>query len=209
MPYVLIDESGRLPDPRDRFVVIAAVVVETLTAIEKAFLKVRRKIPRKGKRRKERHLELKYSLMGEQTRQQVLKTLETIDFYSYVLVVDKQGRKIRDTPENYGLLISETLRSLRRTFFNINIEHILIDRHFTSIHQQQKVNAVIEKRLNKMLFVQHIDSSQNPVIAVADFIAGTVRESQFRKTRGSNSGISKKIVNVRNVSWRELKSGNL
>lgn len=207
MTYVLIDESGRLHDPRDRFVVIAAVVVESLTALEKAFLKVRRKIPRKGKRRKERHLELKYSLMGERTRQQVLKALETIDFHAYVLVVDKQGRKIRDTPENYGLLISETLRSLRRAISNV--EHILIDRHFTSIHQQHKVNTIVQKRLKKMLFIQHIDSSQNPVISVADFIAGNVRENQVYKTLMFDFRISKKIVKVIRVSWRALKSGNL
>ncbi len=73
MRYALIDEGGRLYDPRDRILVISAVVSPTLVGLDKIVNKARERIPVKGKRRRERLSEIKFSLCGDKTREYVLR----------------------------------------------------------------------------------------------------------------------------------------
>lgn len=57
------------------------------------------------------------------------------------------------------------------------------------------------------VFVEHLDSLQNPVISLADFVAGAVR---YYYTRGDNRFrkiIEGKIFKEKTLSWKQLKSG--
>lgn len=205
MRYALIDESGRLYDPEDKILVIAVLVTQSLVGLDKVIIKIRRKIPHKGKRKTERFLELKFSLSGDKTRKLILKEIAKLEAKIYLLVVDKQGRRIKDNPEHYALLISKALVQPFRK--NSQLEHILIDRHFTSINQQEKFNILLQKSFHRSLFVEHLDSSQNQVITLADFIAGAIRlsytgqETHFREM--FNSLIKGETI----TTWKQLKSG--
>src|SRR3989338_2442598 len=129
MPYTLIDESGRLTDPGDKILVLVALITENLSELEKIIIRARRRIPTKGKRRKERLSELKFSLTGDNTRLFVLKELAKQKVSVYSLVIDKGGRKITDDPSNYALLIGKVLKLSLSD--HPRLTHILIDRHFT------------------------------------------------------------------------------
>ncbi len=110
MNYALIDESGRIYDPNDKILVFAVILAENLSELEKIIIKARQRIPKKGKRKYERLSEIKFSLTGDNTRQFILKELVRYKVKIYALIIDKQGRKIHDTPENYALLIGRVLK---------------------------------------------------------------------------------------------------
>lgn len=203
MRYALIDESGRLYDPNDRVLVLAVLVTSTLLGVDKIIPKIRNKIPYKGKRRKERLAEIKFSLAGDRTRQLVLEAIAQQKVKIYLLVVDKRGRKIEDNPENYALLLASVLRKPLNE--NPQLEHILIDRHFTYVSQREKFNNLLQKRLGRTIFIEHLDSQQNSVISLADFIAGAVRHACVRGDERFKKIIDNLVVDKRMVTWQQLK----
>lgn len=203
MRYALIDESGRLYDPRDKILVFAVLVARTLVGLDKIIPKARSKIPRKGRRKRERLAEIKFSLAGDKTRKLVLEEIAKRKIKIYILVVDKERRKIKDNPRNYALLVSESLRKALGE--NLRLEHVLIDRHFTFVTQREKFNNLLQEDFKREIFIDHLDSQQNPVISLADFVAGAIRhayvhnDDQFRKI------IDRMIKGEKSVTWRELK----
>lgn len=205
MRYALIDESGRLYDPEDRILVFTALAVKSLTGLDKIVSKARDRIPRKGKEKKKRFSEIKFSLAGDNTRQFILKEIARQKLKIYLLVINKEGRKIKDNPENYALLINNLLKKIIEE--NPKFEHILIDRHFTFITQRERFNDFVQKRFKRPLFIEHLDSLQNPIITLADFIAGAVRFAYFKKNNQFKDLIRDSISDEKVLSWRELKSG--
>lgn len=205
MHYALIDESGRIYDHNDKILIFAVLVVENLSILEKIIIRARQRIPKKGKRRLERLSEIKFSLTGDKTRLFILKELAKQNVKIYVLVVNKQGRKIKDDPTNYSLLIGIILKSALAD--NSQITHIFIDRHFTFITQRERLNTSLRKMFDGKLFIEHVDSLQNSVITLADFVAGAIRFSYVRKDNIFRECIKNLIVEEKLKTWREIKSG--
>ena len=205
MPYVLIDESGRVTDPGDRILVLVALITENLSELEKIIIRARRRIPTKGKRRKERLSELKFSLTGDNTRLFVLKELAKQKVSVYSLVIDKGGRKITDDPSNYALLIGKVLKLSLSD--HPRLTHILIDRHFTFITQREAFNLNLQRRFGSSLFIEHVDSLQNPVITLVDFVAGAFRIAYTKQNTQFLECIKDLVVIEKKVTWREIKSG--
>lgn len=170
MYFALVDESGRLADPDDRILVIAALVTRSLVGLDKIIPQARRKIPTKGKHKKELKLaEIKFSTTGDKTRERVFKLIS--------------ATAIKKSP---------------------NLSHVLIDRRFTYITQREKFNDILQKSLKKKLFVEHLDSQQNTVISLADFVAGAARFAAISKSSRFKKFIKKLIVSEESLTWREL-----
>lgn len=205
MQYALIDESGRLYDQNDRILVFTAIVAENLSALEKIVIRARERIPRKGKRKKERLSEIKFSLTGDKTRFYILNELAKQKIAIYVLVVDKQGRKIADDPLNYALLIEEVLKKPLTDY--PNLAHILIDRHFTFITQRERFNRYLQNKISQRLFIEHVDSLQNPVITLADFVAGAVRMTYTKGIEQFKKCFEELVKEEETKTWRQIKSG--
>ncbi len=121
----------------------------------------------------------------------------------YLLVVDKQGRKIRDNPENYALLLSKVLR--KPLSENRKLEHILIDRHFTYVTQREKFDDLLRKKLKQAVFIEHLDSQQNSVISLADFAAGAIRHAYAHDDNSFRRIIDDLIVEEKFITWKQLK----
>lgn len=79
--------------------VVGVDMPEILLDINK---KIRKKIRRQKK--KEKVLEIKFYQAGERTKLAFLKELSRSPIDIFVLVVDKKGRKIPDTPLNFAVL---------------------------------------------------------------------------------------------------------
>lgn len=203
MNYALIDESGRIYDPNDKILVFAVIVTNNLSGLEKIIIKARQRIPEKGRRRRERLSEIKFSLTGDNTRLFILKGLTKYQVKIYSLIIDKQGRKIQDNPENYAILIEELLRTVIRD--NPKLTHILIDRHFTYITQRERFNLYIQKKFSSRLFIEHVDSLQNPVITLADFVAGAIRVAYVKQIHEFKECIKDLITEDKLVTWKEIK----
>lgn len=205
MKYILIDESGRLYDPEDRILVFSAVVTDNLTELERIIVKARKRIPKKGNRRKERLSEIKFSLAGGKTKRFILQELAKQKLKIYNLIIDKGGRKIIDNPKTYALLIGEILKILLPD--NPQLSHIIIDRHFTFITQREIFNHQLQKQFGDKLFIEHVDSLQNPIITLADFVAGAVRIAYSKKQPEFIEYIKNIIATEKLTTWREIKSG--
>lgn len=203
MNYALLDESGRIYDPNDKILVFGVIVAENLSELEKIIIKARRRIPKKGKRKQERLSEIKFSLTGDNTRLFILKELAKHQVKIYALIIDKQGRKIEDEPENYALLISMTLKAAIKD--NPKLAHILLDRHFTYITQREKFNRSIQKKLSRQIFIEHVDSLQNPIITLADFIAGAIRVAYVKQNFQFKDCFKNLILKEKLTTWKEIK----
>ena len=195
--FVIIDESGRLHDPNDRFLVFAAVVTETLVNLDKIIPQVKKTLPKKTKL-----AEIKFSTTGDKTRRKVLEKTKNRGLTIFYLVVDKEGRKIKDTPENYALLVSALLQKIHKYF--PSAKHIIIDRHFTFVTQREKFNELLQKLAGKDLFVEHLDSQQNSIVSLPDFVAGAIRVG-YSKNEGTYAGIIEPLVKDHiSTTWKEL-----
>ena len=198
MRFAIIDESGRLYDPNDRFLVFAAVVGESLVNLDKIIPAIKKNLPKKKKL-----AEIKFSTTGEKTKIKVLNEISKRRLKLFILVVDKQGRKIQDSPDNYSFLISTLLNKVFAKYPTVS--HIIIDRHFTWVTQREKFNDLVQKELKKQLFLEHLDSQQNTIVSLPDFIAGSERiahsKNEPKYVQIINKQVEKRII----TTWRNLK----
>lgn len=198
MRFAIIDESGRLYDPNDRFLIFAAVVVDSLVNLDKIIPAIKKVLPRKKKL-----AEMKFSTTGEKTKIKVLNAIKERRLKLFVLVVDKQGRKIVDSPENYSLLISTLLKKIFIRYPAVS--HIIIDRHFTWVTQRERFNDFVQKELKKQLFIEHLDSQQNTIISLPDFIAGAQRVAHSKNEPKYVEIVDKQVEGRVVTTWKELK----
>src|SRR3989344_5360032 len=198
MRFVIIDESGRLYDPNDRFLIFAAVVVDSLVSLDKIIPAIKKVLPSKKKL-----AEIKFSTTGEKTKIKVLAEIKRRNLKIFGLVVDKQGRKIVDSPENYSLLISTLLKKILVKYPTVS--HIIIDRHFTWVTQRERFNDFVQKELKKQLFIEHLDSQQNTIISLSDFIAGAQRVAHSKNELKYIEIVDKQVEKRIITTWRNLK----
>lgn len=200
---IFIDESGTLPDVKDKYIVITALVSYNPIELKNILPKFRRKIPTKGLRKKERVLrELKFHYVGDITRRKVLEEIVDKNIDIYALVIDKMGRKIADTPQNYGKIIKTLITYLTKR--KDIIKEIYIDKHFGDKETTNKFQALLKENLGRRIKLIQIDSIHDSRIDLVDFVAGAI----FRKYRVSDTNfyniISSKIIMERLKKWNEL-----
>lgn len=198
MRFAIIDESGRLFDPNDRFLVFAAVITDSLVNLDKIIPSVKEHLPKKT-----RLAEIKFSTTGDKTKIRVLEEIHKRKLRLFTLVIDKEGRKIKDNPENYAFLVATLLKRILKEYSDVN--HIIIDRHFSWVRQREQFNEILIKRLNEPLFIEHLDSQQNTIISLADFVAGAVRVVYSKKESGFIEKIDDLIERQIITSWRDLR----
>lgn len=196
---IFIDESGTLPDIADKYIVLAALVASNPQGLEKILPKFRKKIPSKGSRKKEKRVrEFKLHYVGDITRRRVLEEIISKNIKIYLLVVNKMGRKIKDTPENYGKLIKNlTLYLIKKE----NPKEILIDKHFGNKGDTEKLQSILDSISNKVNF-QQADSVADPRIDLADFVAGAT----LRKLRADDETFYNIILPK--IIWEKIKDWN-
>ena len=114
-----------------------------------------------------------------------------------------RGRKIEDSPENYSLLISTLLKKVFAKYPTVS--HIIIDRHFTWVTQREKFNDLVQKELRKPLFLEHLDSQQNTIVSLPDFVAGAERITHGKKEPKYIQIVEKQVEKRIITTWRELK----
>lgn len=196
---IFIDESGTLPDPKDRVIVVAAVGTENLSELDLIFKSVK-----KRRRLSEKPLELKFYQAGIKTKTLFFSKLSQQPISIFLLVVDKAGRKIPDSPENFavlcGLLLSEIIH------FYPNIQSINFDRHFHKAQDEELFNKTLLNFLdNRRLQIEHVDSKENYHVNVADMVAGATLAMMSGKDNSFYEMIKDKIVSEIKINWPEAK----
>lgn len=197
--YIYIDESGTLPDPKDKVIVVAAVGVIFPNQIENIF---RNKSWRQNLKNK--NAELKFYTAGIKTKVAALKEIAKNDFAIFILVIDKNGRKIIDNPENFAtiswLLVEDVLN------FCPNVSQIIFDRHFTQEEKIDEFNKFLVELLNRQITIKHVDSKLNEGVNVSDIIAGATLAQETGKGNQFYNLIAKKVISVKKINWPEAKA---
>jgi len=204
--YILIDESGTLPDPKDKFIVIVGVGVRKIKEANNLISRILKSL----RQRKIRIREVKFYYAGEQTKRQILSGIVLVGFEIFAIVIDKKGRKIVDTPENFALLVSELINEINLWQPKRNLE-ITIDRHFHRKKDEEGFNKFLQRYIVKNLIynTKHIDSQQNFIINLADFVAGSILAKYNKNNFQFYNIVKENILLEKIVNWPELKRKSL
>ena len=194
---VFIDESGTLPDPKDKVVVIAAVGTQLSQDLRRLAQKVREKT-------KIRSGEVKFYRAGERTKTIFLKELAKLEVDLFVLAVEKQGQKIPDTPENFAFLCDLLLKECQ-IFYGDRIEKIVFDRHFFRKHDQEIFNKYLKQFINPKTQIIHIDSQKNPAVSAADMLAGSFLWQQTGKEERFYQLVKPLVIVEKRINWKEAR----
>ncbi|MBI2310136.1 DUF3800 domain-containing protein [Candidatus Collierbacteria bacterium] len=196
---VYLDESGTLPDPRDPAVVVAAISTQTPQRL-KSMTKIIRKHYAKSN-----PPEIKFYRAGDRTKKKFLEKLAAQDVEIFVLIVEKQNQSITDSPENFALLCWLLLEDCL-LYYQHQIKHVVLDRHFQRTIDQDKFNQVLTSLLDEPLSPVHVDSQTEPLVNVADMVAGSVLWAQTGKDNVFYQIIRTKIVSERVIKWKQIKT---
>jgi hypothetical protein len=206
--YIYGDESGSLADLASKVIIIA--LLTTLNPSELRFIvkKVyRQSLNRKNKRYKaRRYKEFKYHTAFKQDREKILRFLRNKKIEIFILSVQKGTRKIADTPLNYGIALLEVLEALLRRYQNSNCNiELILDKHFTKQEHIVKLDQLIVQATDNKLKPMHVDSRNNALVALVDFIAGVAREEFEHNNKFLSSVIADKVIFKKEIIWNDLK----
>lgn len=203
---VFIDESGTLPDPKDKFIVICGVGVKKIKEAENIFSRIRISL----RQRKIKVQEVKFYYAGQNTKRQLLSGIVSANFGIFALVVDKKNRKIADTPENFALLVADLVNEIS-LWYKVEKINLVLDKHFHRKVDENRFNQLIKSKINKDLKYQikHIDSRQNFLVNIADMAAGAILWKYSGKDLQFYNLIKENIIIEKIVSWPEIKMKNL
>lgn len=195
---IFIDESGTLPDIKDKVIVIAAVGTSTPIIIDNIF----KTLQKKGKLRKQTG-ELKFYTAGDKTKQLFFEKIVQEDFNIFILEVEKMGRKITDTPEHFAFLCWLLLNDVLS--FYPDIKEIIFDRHFSRDYDIEQFNKFLRRLLPQLPDIQHVDSKKVKRVNIADMIAGAVLANETGKNKKYYKMFEKQIISEKRLNWVEAK----
>jgi len=204
--FVLIDESGTLPDVRDRFVTITGVGLREMKKGKNLISQTLKSL----RREKNKIKEVKFYYAGDRTKRRVLSGMVSAEFEIFTVIIDKKGRKISDTPENFALLAGELISEINLWNRERSLK-IIIDRHFFKKDDERNFNKFLEKNIkrNVSFSIQHIDSQQNFIVNLADFAAGAILAKYNKNNFQFYDIIKESILLEKIINWPELKRKSL
>src|SRR3989344_13997 len=204
---VFVDESGTLPDSKDRFVVICGAAVEDIKEADSLIHKVLFSLRQTRDSLKLR--ELKFYHSRDAVKRIFLSAIAASRLKIFILIVDKQGRKIHDDPENFSVILAELIIEIFLWYRNVKL-NLIIDRHFSRSGDEQEMDKLLSHNFNygskwQLGSIQHIDSQSNLAVNIADMCAGAV----LRKYRHGDDKfyfiIRENILVEKIANWPELK----
>ena len=206
MLTIFTDESGTLPDLKDKFIVICGVGIKKIKEAKNIISRILASL----RRRKIKIKEIKFYYAGQNTKRQFLSGIISANFEIFALVVDKKKRKIADTPENFSILVAELVNGIN-LWYKVEKIDLVIDRHFHRKIDQDKFNRSLKTKISKTLKYQikHIDSQQNVLVNIADMVAGATLWKYSGKDLQFYNLIKENIMVEKIVNWPEIKRKSL
>ncbi|MCL5985780.1 MAG: DUF3800 domain-containing protein [Actinobacteria bacterium] len=196
---IFIDESGTLPDPKDRLVVMVAVGVSSPERIDNVI-----KAVRKGSHFRKLKGEIKYYTVGQKTKTLFFDKISKEKINVFIMTIEKSGRTVHDTPENFAIISSLLLGDVLD--FYVQVKEIIFDRHFHRDKDIEEFNQNLRDYLGEALpEIRHVDSKRNKRVNVADMVAGAVFAKETDKDPYFYKKFRKMIINETKLSWAGAK----
>ncbi|EKD56723.1 MAG: hypothetical protein ACD_58C00112G0005 [uncultured bacterium] len=202
---IYIDESGTLPDPKDKIVILAAVATDSPESIQKIINKLRKKL---RARKKESNIsEIKFYKSSEKMKLDFINELIQSKVEIFVLVVNKKGQKITDNPQNFAVLSYILLEECLLYYSDqMQINKVVFDRHFHKDQDKKEFNCYLLGLTKKELEIEHVDSIKNTNVNSADIVAGSALWSYTNKEKKFYKLLADKIIVEKVLNWKEAKS---
>lgn len=200
--YCYVDESGTLPDPNDKIIIMAAVGTDLPRLLIEINQQVRKKI--RSRKKSENISEIKFYHAGDRTRKNYLKRLSDCDVDIFVLIIDKQGQSIPDNPENYAVLCYLLLEECL-IFYKNALEKVVFDKHFHKSIDRDLFNSILSNLLKYKISFTHVDSSIDVSVNAADMVAGSLLWKYSGKSDKFYDLIKNRIITETIVHWKEAK----
>jgi hypothetical protein len=205
--YGFLDESSSLSDKPFYF------CVTILTTGEKANTRLQNIIKRARKKIVKKKLkslsEIKFYNSDEKTRVFILTELTKMNVEIIAVAVDKEGRRVKDTPTNYGFIVGATAAEALRIHPVLNLT---MDKKFTSRKQEeecmaetQKATHILAKGKTSVSFNPPVDSTKDSLIQLADFVAGALNFKYNNNDDHYLVIVQEKITVEKVMKWTEIK----
>lgn len=205
--YGFLDESSSLPSKDLFFCVDIVVSDEKVSKLLSDILTRARK--RIIKKKLKTLTEIKFYHSDERTRSYILSQIATTDVEIVVLIVDKKGRKVADTPENYGIVVGVAIAEVLKLHPRLELT---VDKKFTNPDQQENFIRESEKTAIKLtqkgmslIFNTPADSKRNRQVQLADFVAGAFNSKYNKNDNHYFEIIKEKIKTEKVVNWSDIK----
>lgn len=209
LAYGFLDESPSLSDTSLFFCVdIISTNDKTNKRLKNIVKRARKRIVKK----KLKHTkELKFHTSDEKTREFVLTEIAKEDVVIVAVAIDKEGRRIKDTPQNYGIVVGSAIAETASLFPLLNLT---VDKKFTAPAQEQKYIAEAQKTAQLLVdrkgslnlaFNAPVDSMADSNVQLADFIAGALNMKYNGKDEHYVEIIKLKIKIEKVLKWTEIK----
>ncbi len=205
--YGFLDESSSLSDKPFYFCVTILMTREKASSrLQNIMKRARKKIVKKKLKSLS---EIKFYNSDEKTRTFVLTELSKTNIEIVAVVVDKEGRRVKDTPTNYGFILGATTAEALQIHPVLNLT---LDKKFTSQKQEQecmaetqKATHILTKGKSNVSFNQPVDSTKNSLIQLADFVAGALNFKYNNNDEHYLVMVKEKIAIEKVMKWTEIK----
>ena len=196
--FIFIDESGTLPDQKNKCVVLSAVATSNTESLSRLLQKTKKQSKtRKG-------LEVKFYSAGNKTREFYLSFLVKEKISIFNLAINKGSQKIPDFPENYAVLSWILLLDALAYFKKDNVK-IIFDRHFQRAVDETKFFEILQKLIGRKIKATSADSLREPGLTAADMVAGAFLYAQSGKQVKFYEIVKTKVISEKVVNWKEAK----
>ncbi|TAH49016.1 MAG: DUF3800 domain-containing protein [Chloroflexota bacterium] len=204
-PLIVLDESGSLANLTDPIITVAWLANADARSAKIIVSRAVRDSNRRQRKTKSRG-EFKFRNADDYDRRSILEALIDAKVRFGILIVDKAKQAIEDTPENYAVVIAETIVMAQDYYRSANLE-IIVDGHFSSHADRQRFLALLVDGLDLEVQPQFADSKVTPLVQLADFVAGAFY-SKFGVRRNAEyvEQIESQLIAETRITWRELKA---
>ena len=200
MLQIFIDESGTLPDVNDKFIVLSGVATFEISKSENLISNVLKNL----REQKKSVSELKFYKCGDRTKKYFLSLLNKDDFDIFLLIINKNNRKIADTPENFSFLVALLIKEIE-CFYKNQEMNIFLDRHFFCKVDLERFNQSLENFVSTQYKIEHVDSQHNLLVNIADMVAGATLWQYTGKDGVFYDNIKESIITEKVLNWTEAK----
>ena len=205
--YGYLDESPGLHDANFFFCVD---VILTENPADKETLSLMKRVRERLHGKEKRRLpEIKFSRASEAIKLQVLKRMAKLPIKIVALVVDTHGRRVIDSPENYGIIVGTASVEALKFYSGL---FLTLDRRFTKPEHQNEMDDFALKVATRLLkrgvltIASHRDSQNSVLIQLADFAAGALNY-KYNHDDDSYWKIIKDLFVAEKVEkWTDLKA---
>lgn len=195
MRYLYLDESGNLAD-KNPFLIIVIISQTNPRDSWGIMKKARQKLLHAKKPKVQR--EIKFNNSSEKLRTFILTRIALKPLKIYVHVIDKESRRIIDSPFNYGLILNYVLTNSSP---DLRACEIYIDQKFTKKRHTEEFLEILKFSTN----YQTVNSLNNENLQITDFVAGAFGV-KYNYNNPKFSNLIKRLVVIENViKWTDLK----